>query len=193
MIDVGRICMKTAGREAGKFCVILDVLPDGFVMVTGPKAATRVKRRKCNIHHIEPTPETLKIRKNASDDEVIAAYKKEGLFKKLGVKEPDAKDIEKAKEDERKRATGAKAAKEKPKAEPKKEKPETKEHEPEKEEKPEPKAEKKQEKTEPKSEKSKEGPAEKKPAVKKAVKKKAVAKKAPSKTKKPEPKKKARK
>ena len=56
MIEVGRICMKTAGREAGKFCVVLDVLEDGLVLVTGPKAATTVKRRKCSIHHIEPDP-----------------------------------------------------------------------------------------------------------------------------------------
>ncbi len=116
MIDVGRICMKTAGRETGKFCVVLDVLEDGFVLVTGPKAATTVKRRKCSIHHVEPTPEVVKIKKNATDDEVLAVYKKEGLFTKLGVKAPTAKDIEKAKEAERKRAAGAKAAREKPKA-----------------------------------------------------------------------------
>ncbi len=169
MIDVGRICMKTAGRESGKFCVILDVLEDGFVLVTGPKAATTVKRRKCSIHHVEPTPETVKIKKNASDDEVLAEYKKAGLFKKLDVREPTAKDVEKAKEAERKRATAAKAAKEKPKAENKPEKKkeakaEPKE-EPKEEKKPEPKAEKKEEK--PKEKK----PEKKKPAVKKSAKK----------------------
>lgn len=181
MIDVGRICMKTAGRESGKFCVILDVLEDGFVLVTGPKAATAVKRRKCSIHHIEPTPETVKIKKNASDDEVLAAYKKDGLFKKLDVKEPGAKDVEKAKDAERKRATAAKTAKEKPKAEkkPEEKKEETKaepKEEP-KEEKPEPKAEKKEEK--PKEEKKTEKPKaeEKKPEKKKPAAKKEKPKK----------------
>ncbi len=120
MIEVGRICVKTAGREAGKYCVIVDVMDDGMVMVTGPKAVTSVKRRKSSIHHVEPTPETIKIKKNAADEEVIAAYKQSGLFAKLGVKEPTAKDIEKAKDAERKRAT---AAKTKPKAEEKKEEP----------------------------------------------------------------------
>jgi len=120
MIEIGRICMKTAGREAGKFCVVLDVLEDGLVLVTGPKAATTVKRRKCSIHHIEPTPETVKVKKNATDNEVLAAYKQASLFKKLEVKEPSAKDIEKAAAAEKKRATGTKS-----KAEKKKERPKT--------------------------------------------------------------------
>lgn len=121
MIEVGRVCVKTAGREAGKFCVILDVLKDGFVLVTGPKAATRVKKRKCSIHHIEPTPVTVKIKKNATDDEVMAAYKQGNVFKKLSIKEPTAKDIEKARDAERKRLAKAKAEKtpKQPKAEPK--------------------------------------------------------------------------
>ncbi|UCD03466.1 MAG: 50S ribosomal protein L14e [Candidatus Aenigmatarchaeota archaeon] len=180
MIDVGRICMKTAGRESGKFCVILDVLEDGFVLVTGPKAATTVKRRKCSIHHVEPTPEAVKIKKNATDDEVLAVYKKDGLFEKLGVKAPSAKDIEKAKDAERKRIAGAKAAKEKPKPEkpapekkeePKKEEPK----EAPKEEKPEPKPEKK---GKPKPEKKGHKPKERKPEKKPAAKKKTEKKKA---------------
>ncbi len=171
MINVGRICMKTAGRESGKFCVVLDVLEDGFVLVTGPKAATTVKRRKCSIHHIEPTPETVKIKKNASDDEVLAVYKNEGLFKKLDVKEPGAKDVEKAKDAERKRATKAKEEKTKPKAEKKDEKPEEKKEETKAEPKEEPKEEKKPEKKAEKPKAKEKKPEMKKPAAKKPVKK----------------------
>lgn len=109
MIEVGRICMKTAGREAGKFCVIVDVLEEGMVMVTGPKAATKVKRRKCSIHHVEPTPMTVKIKKNAADEDVIAAYKHAGVFQKMGVHEPGAKEVADSKDAERKRMTEAKA------------------------------------------------------------------------------------
>jgi large subunit ribosomal protein L14e len=112
MFDVGRICVKTAGRETGKFCVIVDVLEKGFVMVTGPRAVTNVKRRKCNIDHLEPTPQVIKLGKNASDDDVISAYKKDGMFEKFQVKPPSEKDIAEAKESERKRLA---AAKEKPK------------------------------------------------------------------------------
>lgn len=170
MIEVGRICMKTAGREAGKFCVVLDVLEGGFVLVTGPKAATAVKRRKCSIHHVEPTPETVKIKKNATDNEVLAAYKAAGLYKKLEVKEPSAKDVEKAATAEKKRASAPKpkAEKAKAKSEPKEDekKADTKKEET-KEEKP---AEK------PKEEKKAEKKPEKKPEPKKSVKKKATKK-----------------
>ncbi len=167
MIDVGRICVKTAGREAGKFCVVVDVLEDRFVMVSGPRAVTNVKRRKCNIDHLEPTPEVIKIKKNASDDEIIGAYKHEGIFKKLGKEPPSAKDIEHAKEAERKRAV---AKKEKPKAEEKKE-----EKKPEKPPEPEKKPEKKEHKE--KKEKPKEKHKEHKKPEKKPKHKPEKAKK----------------
>ena len=115
MLEVGRICVKTAGREAGKFCVVIDMLDDKFVLVTGPRVVTKVKRRKCNVEHLEPTPEVIKVKKNASDDEVISAYKHDGVFGKLEAKPPSAHDIQVAKEKERKRAVMAKeAAKKKP-------------------------------------------------------------------------------
>ncbi|MBN1896926.1 MAG: 50S ribosomal protein L14e [Candidatus Aenigmarchaeota archaeon] len=158
MIEVGRICMKTAGREAGRFCVVLDVLEDGFVLVTGPKAATTVKRRKCSIHHVEPTPETVKIKKNATDHEVLSAYKAAGIYKKLEVKEPSAKDVEKAAAAEKKRATGPK---------PKSQKAEEKAEEKPKEA----PIEKKAEKPEPKKAKAEKPKAVKKPAAKPVAKK----------------------
>jgi large subunit ribosomal protein L14e len=160
MISVGRICVKTAGREAGRFCVVVDVVDDKFVMVTGPRAVTGVKRRKCNIEHVEPTPQVIKFKKGASDDEVVSAYKKEGIFKKLGTKEPTAGDMQKAREAERKRAA---MAKEKAKA-PKKEESAPAKEEPRKEAKAEEK----------KAKPAKKGPAkhaakEKEPAKKKAA------------------------
>ena len=125
MISVGRICVKTAGREAGKFCVVVDVIDEKFVMVTGPRVVTKVKRRKCNIEHLEPTPEVIKVSKNASDDEVISAYKKDGMFGKLDTEPPSAHDIQMTKEKERKRVVAAKEQAKKKAEKPKeKEKPE---------------------------------------------------------------------
>jgi len=170
MIDVGRICVKTAGREAGKFCVVVDVLKDRFVLVTGPLVVTHVKRRRCNIEHLEPTPDVIKIAKNASDVEIINVYKKQGIFEKLGTKPPSDKDMELAKEKERKRAVAKKG---KPKE------PEAKPHEKEKAEKAKPEPKKEEKKEEPKPAK----PAEKKPADKK--KKKEKPKKKEHKEKKP--------
>ena len=71
IIDVGRICVKIAGREAGRKCVIVDIIDDNFVLITGPKSLTGIKRRRCNIKHLEPTEYKVNIPKNASDEEII--------------------------------------------------------------------------------------------------------------------------
>ncbi len=86
MFDVGRVCMKTAGREAGRYCVVLKKEGSGFVLVTGPKNLTGVKRRRCNIYHLEPLVEKLKIKADASDEEVLSAFKESKLMEKLGLK-----------------------------------------------------------------------------------------------------------
>ena len=88
IMEVGRVCMKIAGREAGKFCVIVDTPKDGFVMITGPKTITRVKRRKCNVTHIEPTGEIFNISEGADDSAVEKAWKESGLIEKLKIEVP---------------------------------------------------------------------------------------------------------
>jgi large subunit ribosomal protein L14e len=75
-IEVGRICVKTSGREAGKKCVIIDIIDKNFVLITGPKQLTGVKRRRANIKHLEVTEEKIKIKKGASDEEVLKALEK---------------------------------------------------------------------------------------------------------------------
>lgn len=70
-IEVGRICVKIAGREAGKKCVIVDVIDKNFVLVTGPKKVNGVKRRRVNVNHIEPTEKNVKVSRGESDDEIL--------------------------------------------------------------------------------------------------------------------------
>ncbi|MCL6579366.1 MAG: 50S ribosomal protein L14e, partial [Candidatus Bathyarchaeota archaeon] len=53
-IEVGRICVKLTGRETGRKCVIVDIIDKSFVLITGPKSVTGVKRRRANINHVEP-------------------------------------------------------------------------------------------------------------------------------------------
>ena len=77
-IEVGRICVKTYGREAGKRCVIVDVIDKNFVLVTGPKSINRLKRRKANVNHIEPTEEKIEIKRGAADEEIVDALKSAG-------------------------------------------------------------------------------------------------------------------
>jgi large subunit ribosomal protein L14e len=69
-IEVGRVCVKVAGRETGRKCVIVDVMDKSYVLVTGPKKVTGVKRRRVNINHIAPTEGTIQIKRGASDEEI---------------------------------------------------------------------------------------------------------------------------
>lgn len=71
MIEIGRLCIKTAGRDAGKKCAIIDILDDKFVIIDG-----ETRRRKCNNLHLEPLEEKIDIKKGASHSEVIAAFSK---------------------------------------------------------------------------------------------------------------------
>jgi len=77
-IEIGRICTKVIGREDGKRCVVVDIIDKNFVLITGPKSVTGVKRRRSNINHINPTEEKIKIKKGASDEEVSEALSKAG-------------------------------------------------------------------------------------------------------------------
>jgi len=75
-LEVGRICVKTLGREAGKRCVIVDVIDKSFVLITGPKALTGVKRRRANVRHLEISEQTVEIPRRATDEQVTKALSK---------------------------------------------------------------------------------------------------------------------
>ncbi|MCD6576365.1 MAG: 50S ribosomal protein L14e [Nanoarchaeota archaeon] len=77
MIEVGRLCVKIAGREAGKKAIIVDIMDDTFVLIDG-----NVKRRKCNISHIELLPEKFEIKKGASTEEVKKLFEEKGILEK---------------------------------------------------------------------------------------------------------------
>jgi large subunit ribosomal protein L14e len=74
MFDVGRVCVKIAGRDAGKKCVVVEVIDDKNVLIDG-----MTRRRKCNKIHLEPLNQKLDLEKNASHDDVAKAFKQLGL------------------------------------------------------------------------------------------------------------------
>jgi len=89
-IDIGRICVKLTGREAGKKCLIVDIVDRNFVLITGPKQVNGVKRRRVNTDHIEPTEKKIKIKRGENDealmkilDEATIAYLREAVKPKL--------------------------------------------------------------------------------------------------------------
>jgi large subunit ribosomal protein L14e len=68
-MEIGQVCVKTRGREAGRKVVILSKEKDGRVLIDG----TKVKRKECNIRHLFPLKEKTKLEKEAKHEEVIKA------------------------------------------------------------------------------------------------------------------------
>jgi large subunit ribosomal protein L14e len=73
-IEVGRLCVKIAGRDAGKECLIIEVIDENFVMIDG-----NTRRRKCNIKHLEVLPKTAKLKAKAAHEDVAKALKDLGF------------------------------------------------------------------------------------------------------------------
>jgi large subunit ribosomal protein L14e len=74
VMEIGRVCVRIAGHEAGKKCVIVDVIDRTYVLVAGPE----IKRKRCNIAHLEPLPQKLDIAKGASDEDIKRAFEAMG-------------------------------------------------------------------------------------------------------------------
>jgi large subunit ribosomal protein L14e len=77
--DIGRLCVKTMGREAGHYCIIVDVIDKNYLLIDG----LTVRRRRINYKHIEPLTETVEIKKGANHEDVEAAIKKAKFEKKM--------------------------------------------------------------------------------------------------------------
>ncbi len=71
IMESGRVCVKIAGREAGKKCVVVEVTDKHFVTIVGDG----IRRRKCNIKHLEPLDNVIKIKKSADDKEIVKGLK----------------------------------------------------------------------------------------------------------------------
>ncbi|MBT3720383.1 50S ribosomal protein L14e [archaeon] len=74
MYEIGRLCVKLAGRDARKKCLVVDILENNYVLIDG-----QTRRKKCNNNHLEPLNKVLKIKKGASHKEVVDALKKEKI------------------------------------------------------------------------------------------------------------------
>ena len=122
IVETGRVCVKTAGREAGKICVIIEADPKNknYALIDG-----NVRRKKCNVRHLKFFPVVVKITKSSSKEDIAKALKSAGFEIKLKEKSKVRK-TEKAKKPVKKRIQKKlEAAKPAPKKE-KKEKPKAK-------------------------------------------------------------------
>jgi len=82
-IEIGRICIKVTGRESGQKCVIVDLIDKNFVLVTGPKEVSGIKRRRSNVNHIEVTEDVIDIDRGASDADIVKTLKDAGKIEEM--------------------------------------------------------------------------------------------------------------
>lgn len=71
---IGQLCVKIVGKESGRYCVIVDKIDSTYVIIDG-----NLKRRKCNINHLELLNKKLEIKKGASTEEIRKVMEKEGI------------------------------------------------------------------------------------------------------------------
>jgi large subunit ribosomal protein L14e len=86
LFEIGRVCVKTMGREAGSYCVIVDETDDRRVEITGPKHLNGVRRRPCSVKHLEPLGTVLDIKKGASDEDIEKALEAADLLDQFRVR-----------------------------------------------------------------------------------------------------------
>jgi large subunit ribosomal protein L14e len=105
MFDVGRLCVKTAGRDAMQYCAIVEVVDDKMVLVDG-----NTRRKKVNRSHLEPLPLVLDIKKGAQRDTITTEFEKHELPIKVKGESRSPKSKEQQKENQGFKKTSKKGA-----------------------------------------------------------------------------------
>lgn len=58
MLEIGRVCIKKNGRDAGSRAVVTKVIDSRFVSIV---TTTRPKERRCNSSHLEFLAEKIDV------------------------------------------------------------------------------------------------------------------------------------
>ena len=97
VFEIGRLCVKTAGRDAMELCVVIEKLDSNYVLVDG-----NTRRKKVNMAHLEPLNKTLDVKKGADTKTVLAAFEaaeievKKSAEKKAKVQKEQTKKVDKS-------------------------------------------------------------------------------------------------
>lgn len=68
MLEIGRLCVKTAGRDATKYCVVVEEVDSNYVTIDG-----YTRKKKVNKSHIEPLNKVLKVTAKSSSEDIKKA------------------------------------------------------------------------------------------------------------------------
>jgi large subunit ribosomal protein L14e len=102
MFEIGRLIIKIAGRDAGTVGVVINKIDDNTVLIDG-----NMRRKKCNIKHLEPLKDILEIKKDASTADVHK------LMSAAGVKVVERKKVKRSAKKETSKKTVKKTTKKK--------------------------------------------------------------------------------
>ncbi len=86
-MKIGQLAVKIAGKDGGKTVVIVDSVDYNFVIIDGD-----IKRKRCNIAHLEPLNKEIKLKKGAEHTDVVEAFKRIGIEIKNGTKKRENKE-----------------------------------------------------------------------------------------------------
>lgn len=73
LFEVGRLCLKVAGRDAGRSCVVVEQVDDHFVVIDGD-----VRRRRVNVKHLEPTTNFIELSGKVTPEQIAKVFEAEG-------------------------------------------------------------------------------------------------------------------
>ncbi|MHA2337142.1 MAG: 50S ribosomal protein L14e [Candidatus Hodarchaeales archaeon] len=76
--EIGRVVVKTTGRETGKKAVIVGFVDQNYVLISGANLSG-IRRRRSNLRHLEALDKKIKIKENASDEDIAKKLSSEQL------------------------------------------------------------------------------------------------------------------
>jgi large subunit ribosomal protein L14e len=96
-VQIGRVAMINFGEDAGKLCVIINVLSLGRVLVDGPFTLTGVARQTISVKRLTLTDFVIKVPVGARASTLLKALKKDDIVAKFAAsKEGKAIAVKKA-------------------------------------------------------------------------------------------------
>lgn len=107
MMEVGQLCIKIAGRDAGRECLVVEKISDTIVLIDG-----NTRRRKCSVQHLELLNKKADIKSGASHEDVVKALELFGakIIPRAPAREQKAKVSEQSVKTEKKKESKPKKA-----------------------------------------------------------------------------------
>jgi len=86
MIQIGSICKKLSGKEAGRYCVVISLDEKGrFAQVSGIAKYGMCKSGRCNTKHLKATQFKINLKSNKQED-IERSISESGVISKMGLK-----------------------------------------------------------------------------------------------------------